>query len=373
MKSVHAGLFALALAAPAVVQAFPTYVRLGYQHCNACHISPQGGGLLNEYGRSIDAGESLWPREYEPSDVWGSRITQDARGVLQERVSTSTGQPILGKVRARMLYRNATELGKGLRLSATIGAENLSSPRQRLAYQSPIIPKTYYVTSALISYRANRHIEFAAGRDQLPTGINIPDLTSLIRSRNAVGFYDAPMQLKLFVQGKRYQVTPYAFGRGGPEPAGTVESGAGMRAEFDVLGKGTTLVGINGLRGTARNVNRALVGPFVRLGFKSWGILAEHDLTNRDTFRPTRASFQQNATYAQVFYFPRGWLWVAATGERLTVERPYRESALAGRGEATVRFSGNASLQLIAGVQRNQLTGTLAPNLVILLSLKPVF
>jgi len=358
---------------PLAADAFPTYVRLGYQQCTACHISPQGGGLLNEYGRSIDDAESLFPREYQPSDVWGSRITQDARGLLQERVSTSTGQPIVGKVRARVLYRNATELGKGLRLSATIGAENLSSPRQKLAYQTQIVPKTYYVTSALISYRANSHFEFAAGRDQLPTGINIPDLTSLVRSRNAVGFYDAPTQVKLFVQGKRYQVTPYAFGRGGPEPPGTAESGAGMRAELDVLGKGTTLVGINGLRGTAGNVNRTLIGPFLRLGFKSWGILAEHDLTDRDLFRPTRASFRQNATYTQVFWFPRGWLWFAATGERLTVERPYRESQLAGNGQATVRFSGNASLQLVAGVSRNQLTGVLSPNLILLLSLKPVF
>jgi hypothetical protein len=353
--------------------AFPTYVRLGYEHCAACHISPQGGGLLNEYGRSVDEAESLRGGEYEPSAIWGSRITQDARGTLQERVSTSTGQPIIGKVRARALYRNATELGKGLRLSASVGVENLSSPRQRLPYQAQIIPKTYYFTSALVSYRPTSHLEIEAGRDQLPTGINIPDLTSLIRSRNAVGFYDAPTQVKIFWWGKRYQVTPYAFGRGGPEPRGTEESGGGMRMEFDVLGKGTTLFGINGLRGTAPNVNRTLIGPFMRLGFKSWGVLAEHDITNRDLFRPTRASFQQNATYTQVFWFPRGWLWFAATGERFTVERPYRESLMAGRGEVTARFSSNASLQLVAGVQRNQITGALAPNLVLLLNVKPVF
>ena len=34
--------------------ALPTMIRLGYSECTACHISPQGGGLLNPYGRGID-------------------------------------------------------------------------------------------------------------------------------------------------------------------------------------------------------------------------------------------------------------------------------------------------------------------------------
>jgi hypothetical protein len=55
------------------------------------------------------------------------------------------------------------------------------------------------------------------------------------------------------------------------------------------------------------------------------------------------------------------------------VQSPFRESLIAGRGEVTARFSGNASLQIIAGVQRNQITGVLSPNLIVLLSLKPVF
>jgi hypothetical protein len=360
-------------AIPYAASAFPSYVRLGYEHCAVCHISPQGGGLLNEYGRGVDEAESLRGGEYKPSAIWGSRIAQDVLGSVQERVSTSTGQPIVGKVRARALYRNDTEIGRGLRFSATVGFENLSSPRQKLVYQTQIVPKTYYVTSALISYRPMSRLEIEAGRDQIPTGINIPDLTSLLRSRNGVGFYDAPAQVKLFWWGKRYEITPYAFGRGGPEPPGTAESGGGMRAEFDVLGKGTTLFGINGLRGSAPNVNRTLIGPFMRLGHKSWGILAEHDLTNRDLVVPFRASFQQNATYAQVFWFPRGWLWFAVTGERLTVDAPFHERQMAGRGEVTARFSGSASLQLISGVQRNQLTGTLSPMVLLLLMVKPVF
>ena len=114
MKS--AGVLLLALSAlPAY--GFPNFVRLGYQHCVSCHISPQRGGLLYPYGRSIDEGESLRGGEYNPSNLWGERITQDVRATIQERISTSTGQPILGKARARGLFRNATELGAGVRIS----------------------------------------------------------------------------------------------------------------------------------------------------------------------------------------------------------------------------------------------------------------
>jgi hypothetical protein len=32
------------------LKALPTMIRLGYVNCAACHVAPQGGGLLNAYG-----------------------------------------------------------------------------------------------------------------------------------------------------------------------------------------------------------------------------------------------------------------------------------------------------------------------------------
>src|SRR5438128_3814131 len=79
--------------------ALPTMVRLGYTNCAACHISPQGGGLLSAYGKSIDQAQSLRGGEYRPSQSawieeldWGGRITQDVRLVLQEQAASTTNQ-----------------------------------------------------------------------------------------------------------------------------------------------------------------------------------------------------------------------------------------------------------------------------------------
>src|SRR3981189_208148 len=85
------------------LKALPAMIRLGYVNCAACHISPQGGGLLNAYGRSIDEAQSLRGGEYLPTTdaviralSWNGRITQDLRFVGQEQLSTFTNAPLLG-------------------------------------------------------------------------------------------------------------------------------------------------------------------------------------------------------------------------------------------------------------------------------------
>ena len=82
------------------LKALPTMIRLGYVNCAACHVAPQGGGLLNAYGRSIDEAQSLRGGEYAPttSDIiralsWNGRITQDLRFVGQEQLSSTTNSP----------------------------------------------------------------------------------------------------------------------------------------------------------------------------------------------------------------------------------------------------------------------------------------
>jgi hypothetical protein len=112
------------------LKALPTMIRLGYVNCAACHVAPQGGGLLNAYGRSIDEAQSLRGGEYAPTTSaiigalsWNGRITEDLRFVGQEQLSGSTNSPWLGLFRGRFMYRNVTEFGRGFRFSATVVGE----------------------------------------------------------------------------------------------------------------------------------------------------------------------------------------------------------------------------------------------------------
>jgi hypothetical protein len=229
-----------------------------------------------------------------------------------------------------------------------------------------------FVNTALLSYRANEKIEVAIGRDQLPTGINIADLAVFIRSRNRLGYYDTPTQVKAYLGSSRYLLTPYAFGPGGNEAPGLRESGGGVLAEFDVLGKRKTIAGINLVRGVASSGDRLMVGPYARLGFGRWGILAEHDITSRSTKTETPISFRQAASYGQLFWAAREWLVPSLIFERLRIDRPYQENLRAVKVEVSARISPQFTVSVGPRLQHDQLTGRTTKSVVFQVAMKTV-
>jgi len=371
------GILAALQAAPAF--ALPTMIRLGYNACVTCHLSPQGGGPLNEYGRGIDEAQSLRAGEYRPMDneltkymTWHGRITQDVRLVVQDTRMWPSHQPAVDVMRPRLMYRNVTQLTDAFRVSGTIIGESEAAPRPARVYDPSTPAASAFVSTALVHYRPGKALELAAGRDQLPSGINVPDLAAFIKSRDRLGYYDAPLQLKMFWEGKRYQVVPFVYGPAGNEPAGEHESGGGGLAEFDVLGRHKTIVGLSVLQGDARNGGRRVLGAYTRLGFGAWGILAEHDVTDRARNTPTVVDVGQQATYGQLFWAVREWLVVSAIGERLSVEAPFQERLAAGKIEIAARFTDFACLSVNTRVQRDLLTGRQSPAVGFQLAFKTV-
>ena len=358
-------LIALALVAIAQRSAFalPTMIRLGYNECGACHISPQGGGPLNTYGRGIDRAQSLLGGEYTPATdglarmlTLGGRMTQDFRTVMQEQVSYAADGSTQTRFWPRLMYRNVTEIDKGFRVSATLTGEVNSTLRPALSYDQRATSSQLFVNTALLQYRAGR-VEFAAGRDQLPTGIGVSDLGLWIKSRNRLGYYDAPTQFKMFWTASRVHLAPFVYGPGGNQEAGERERGVGTVAEFVVGGRQRTVLGASFLNGTAPDGDRLTFGGYVRLGFGRWGVLGEHDRTERTRGALGGAPFYQDASYGQVFFAAREWLVLSAIGERLRVDAPFEERALAGKLELTARLAPQASVGVSARQQRDQMTG----------------
>lgn len=369
---------ALCMSTPALP--LPVMIRLGYPNCVSCHVAPQGGGILNEYGRGIDEAQSRRAGEYRrstggPFEVLsaGGRIDQDFRGVLSSQLTTSTNGPLLSLNRGRFFYRNVTTLGKGFRVSAVIDGETDPTLRRAKAYDPALRPGLVLVATAMLQYRPRDGLEIAAGRDALPQGLIIPDQTTFIKARNRLGYYDTPTQFKAFFWRKRWMFSPFAFSPSYRETRLARESGGGAVAEFDLGRSGKRVVGFNGVRGSDRIGSRTMAGVFARLGFGSWGILAEHDLTNRRLSAAFRgARFGQHASYLQAFRYWREWLATSVIVERLSVQQPYAEHLWAFKGEVSARLSSNWTVGLRAGTQRDFRTGALSPVASLQLAMKTV-
>jgi len=362
------GFAAILTSAPA--HALPTMIRLGYTDCASCHISPQGGGPLNAYGRGIDAAQSLSGGEYEPSP--DTRLTHDVRFHLQEQGAWPSTTPRTNFFRPRLMYRNVTNISGAFRVSGMVTVEGREAPRPGLSYDPSARGSTLFVNTALIHYKPAAALELAFGRDQLPTGVNVPDLAAFIKSRNRLGYYDAPTQLKVFWSAKRYHVTPFVYAPGGNEAAGERESGAGSLAEVDLIGNQRLVGGATLVRGTAARGDRRTVGAYARLGFGQWGILAEHDVTDRARLDPIAAGFRQTASYAQVFWAIREWFVASGTGEQLHVDAPFQEHLVAGRLELAARLSPKATVVLATRLERNMRTARITPSVTLQAAFKTV-
>jgi hypothetical protein len=125
-------------------------------------------------------------------------------------------------------------------------------------------------------------------------------------------------------------------------------------------------------RGTATNGDRRMVGAHARLGFGQWGILAEHDVTDRTRQGASIASFRQNASYAQVFWAMREWLVASGTGERMRVEAPFAQHLVAGKVEIAARLSSQATIVFGTRVERNLITRRLATTALVQTAFKTV-
>lgn len=356
--------------------ALPTMIRLGYPNCASCHVSPQGGGTLNDYGRSIDEAQSFRAGNYEPAKPsvlnLGGRFDQDVRVVLSDAITRVAGGEITTAFRARFYYRTVAHVGRGLRFTAVAGAENEPSPRRALLYDPAVVPQQTFITTALMQYRPKEGVELAVGRDQLPSGVYTGDLATLFKSRNRFGYYDNPLQAKLFLWGKRWQAIPYAFAprETGADPIR--ERGGGLLAEYDVLGNGRTVVGTNLLRGSDPLSRRFMTGIYTRLGFGRWGILAEQDFTHRHLLGTAATSMGQRASYVQGFVAFREWLVGSAIYERLSVDAPFPEQLSVERLEISARWSPNFTTGLRTGVQYDHRTGRASPVITVQLAWKTV-
>jgi hypothetical protein len=294
----------LSLAGAGQAWALPTMIRLGYSTCAACHVSPQGGGLLTPYGEGIDAAQSFRNGEEGATEAERlRRVLYDIRLQMGGSVMTSDAQDAAVKTSTmRLTFRNALLMSAHTRLSFQVGVETPSFGHTVGSASNAAA----VLSKALFEYQPREGLAFAIGRDTLPSGLGLPDPDTYMRKQHDPLGTAYPLQAKAFISGRRMELTPYVFGPGLDEDRPLRQHGAGALAGVDVW-KGRAIVGLAARSSRSNAFDRDAIGVYARLGFGRWGILAEHDFTARTTVSPAAQAAGYVTGYTQLFAAPFEW------------------------------------------------------------------
>jgi hypothetical protein len=248
--------------------AFPEMIRAGYVNCVACHVSPNGGGVLNAYGReSTQAVLSTWGGENESRPFYGLFSQPDwidtqayFRGVQQAQNTSTLSEGHFWFMQADA--EGAVKFGGEKKWTAdlTVGISPDVLNGVQVPGSSPFISRRQY-----LMYQLTDTTTVRAGKFLADYGVYFPDHT--IPTRQGIGF-DEGMEtynLEYSYAGEEYSGALTAdFGRI-DDPSLDIDKGValtGARALGD-----NSKIGLSGFYGQENSNDRELVGPYALLGF----------------------------------------------------------------------------------------------------------
>jgi len=323
------------LAAPRPGAAYPNMIRLGYTQCSACHVSPQGGGVLNLYGKGIDFAQTL--RASEPPDAERSldgtpRFLYDVRAQLG--IDRQPGSAAVYGLNTS--FRTAVALSKQQQVVYAFSVRSPSLSTTRTMGATSLGMSRLYWT-----YQPREGVALVVGRDELPSGLGLPGATAFYRSVNEPNVSSTPTQAKLFWWNKRWQAAAYGYGPDGNETDSRFEAhGAGAMIGRAVGDR--AVVGVSTRVSKSAAFERQNAGVFARVGLSERvGFLVEHAVTERTLSTGPRVT--DLAGHAEMFFVPVNWLQTALAVEHLNIRNGtsiYRLSP-----SAEVRLTPNFRLQ----------------------------
>jgi len=296
--------------APTAAGAYPEFqFSLGAERCGACHLSPSGGGLLNDYGRdeagrTISAGgdgrflHGLWQ---PPS---GLALGGDARFAGGDKQLAGRNEQLAFPMQLDVHVR--ASIGPvSLSLTAGVrgGAREPSPPLlERLA------SREHYVTYERAEYLVR------AGRFFPVFGLRLSDHTAYVRRFLGFGLLEEPYAVELAHLGDDAEARLTGFV---PQPIAFLGAGyraKGLAATYERrLADDTALLGAQTRVAASPDEARYTIGSFGKWWWKGSGLewLAELDL-QRQTFRVGPSRTQVAAYLGASRWVARGWLITGA-------------------------------------------------------------
>jgi hypothetical protein len=305
--------------------AYPTYIRVNYTSCTACHQSVEGGGPLTPYGKGIAYAESFMGGEYVPDATAGKmEHSVEARLMALDRLYDYSGK----KQRIfpmQLDYSNVIKWKKDLRQEVTFAvAPNTarqkgvdSDTAKRSSWTNRIYLRTFKLDYA---YDKNNHFVF--GGSNLPLGLRLIDHTAYVRERNRLGVSDVPIQAQYFRSSKEWQQSYFLYTPNPSDNALNREFGVATKQEFIPLTNFT--FGPQSLFAQGKSINRGLLGLFSKWGKGPFALLSEVDYTKREIV-DSKLKFDQWTSLVEAHYYIKEYLRTSLGFQVLRVNDPFKE------------------------------------------------
>ena len=350
-------------------------ISYGYPSCASCHVSVQGRGLLNSYGRGIDAAQSYSKRDLtafllgrasdgaESGEAWDGRIGQVLADFLitlrlNQHLDAEKTDPAIAALYRQVVFlgddqfRINTEFGLvdgglhhaplGSHLSAT-GGENLFLKKLTFEWR--------------IEADDTSGKELVVGRDYLPLGLQIDDYTSYILHLNRSGIYDFPLQLKYFAWSEKSLISAFIFAPTFNERADHREYGAGFL--YERYPTSNVALGLQSVAGWSEQSDRLRIGPYLRWGIsEKWALLAEVDYGVFWNVEAVQEEASQVTSYLQLFHHHYEWLVSS-----VTANYAYSDALTSKDHLASFRYTISARLNRNVSVGATYAFGDILRNL----------
>lgn len=175
-------LLLITLAYTSYGQAYPEMIRHNYSSCTACHFSPSGGGLLNQYGRTISAEVlSRWGNEKEARPFYGALDNEKLNSWLQ----------VGGNIRTLQFHHESDSVQEGRTIPMQAGIEAAAQfGKWTVAFFFGKLDQNWKVQPEFVRYygiyQISDELNIRFGRFLPNFGLNIPQHT--FATRGALGF-----------------------------------------------------------------------------------------------------------------------------------------------------------------------------------------
>lgn len=241
--------------------AFPEMVRHNYPNCATCHVSPNGGGIPNQYGRELSKEiMSTWGAEGEGNSMYGL-------------VTPPSWLNVGGDLRSLYLYRNTprSESGKwmlmqaDLELAATFGQWTVLGTVGVQDEAVNVEKQTWITRRHYLMYSLNDEWTVRGGKFDTTFGIKIPEHEATIRRGLGWDQSTESYNVEASYIGELYNLyVTGVFGR--PDDSKLdFEKGFALSAAYAAMDK--VKVGASFYRASSNRSTRTLYGPHAIVGF----------------------------------------------------------------------------------------------------------